>query len=362
MRQCQKRGVALVDDILIVAVVGLIAVGLISGSKFLNLFHSSDSKQKAQVVVLTNDAQKSADAAKAAQTAQAAADANKVAADQAKQARLDQAHEYVRGTGLALQKETNPSIYVQVAAVLNGDADSALDPLPADKAAEITALVVKLTSSDKAQTAQANQQLSTLQTQLGAEQAKESLLEGQQASLVAQRDALALQASNLQAQTVKDSSALQKWATDTDTLWQRFKSFIIWAIVFASLYLIVYWILPVLGTAYPAVAPIAKAAVAVMGWPLHALHKAELAVVSLAHAKTQATLATTQTQLASEQSAHAATTATLVKVALTPDGPPGTIAAVNVAPSLPPAVIAPLIPSSLVPTPLAQPPLVPAKA
>jgi hypothetical protein len=203
-------------------------------------------------------------------------------------------------------------VYVQVAAVLNGDADSSFDALPADKTAQIVQLVDELTSADKAKVTAANEQLSALSAQLQTEQAKERSLEAQQASLITSRDALASQASTLEAKAADDSKSLAKWAADNQTLVQKLKSFVLWASIFSGLYFVVFYALPALGKEFPALAPISKAVAAVGAWPLHVLREAELEVEKLAHAATVAKLTAAATALTAEQTAHASTTAALV--------------------------------------------------
>lgn len=323
--KCLRRGVIDPVSLILIVVLGLSAMGVVSMSKFTSLFHSNDSKQKAQVTQLTNDVAAARKAEADARAAQAAAEANAKALSEARQARVDGAHEFIVGTGLALAKEPNQSINVQVAALLAKDADFSLDPLPAVRNQEIIELVNKLTAQNETDRQAANVQLSALNDALAAERAKESTLAAQQAELSAKNAQAQDLVSSLQNKASDDAKSLAKWASDDASLWQRFKSFVIWTSVFGAMYLFTYWALPVLAKAYPVFAPIATLAAKIMGYPLHLLHAAELEIVKLAHEAIQAKLTTTQTQLASEQAAHAATTATLVKVALTPDLPASTV-------------------------------------
>lgn len=304
--------------VVVLLIAGLFVTGTVSVAKFENLFHSNNTKQKAQVVVLTDDVSAAKKALADAQAAQAAADANQKAVDAANRAKQVSQHEFVHGTALALSKEINPSIYVQVAAVLNNDADRSFDSLPADKAAEIAALVDSLTSADKVKVLKANEQLSTLQAQLSDEQAKEHSLELQQVVLVSQKDVLASAASALQARSADDAKSLAKWAADNQTLAQRLKSFVLWASIFCGLYFLVFYVLPALGKEFPALVPVAKTMSAVGAWPLHVLREAELEMEKLAHSATAAKLVAVASDLTAEQKAHASTTAALVSVSLAP--------------------------------------------
>ena len=211
------------------------ATGVVSADKLKDLFTPSNTKQKAQVVVLTADVNSANAALAKAQAAQASADANQKAIDAAAKAKQESQHQLVRGTGLALQKEKDPSIYVQVAAVLNSDADQSFDVLPSDKTTQIVALVDELTSADKAKVAEANEQLSAIQGQLASEQAKERSLEAQQVVLTQARDSNAALASSLQTKTADDAKSMAKWAADNQTLLQKVKAFVLWTSIFGGL-------------------------------------------------------------------------------------------------------------------------------
>jgi hypothetical protein len=273
---------------------------MVSVDKFKDLFNS-DSKQKTEVVHLTNDLSSAQAAAKKAAEAQAAADA-------ANKAKQDLIHENVRAVSLALSKEKAPDLPVQVAAAFATKADNAFDALPASEAEEIAGIVDKLTAQDEADKASGAAQAAALQAKLDAATAQAVALQAQNA----QASALA---AKLQDQTVADSKSLAKWAADNATLLARLRSFVIWAAVFTGLFFLIFHFLPILAKFFPMLAPIAKGLSAVVAFPLHALHSAEAELAKLEAAAATAKATASAAALVTEQAAHASTTAALVKIA-----------------------------------------------
>lgn len=303
--KCLKRGVALVDDIVIIAIVALVLTGGVSVAKFTNLFHSNDTKQKQTTTLVASDITDAQAAAKKAAEAQAALDA----ANKAKQQAI---HESVRVAKTALESEKAPTMAEGIALTFVDKADAGFDdPLSTTDANEASTIFLQLSAQNAADRAAGQAKADALQLKLDS--ANKSVRDSQTAN--DQTKGL-LDKALLKAQD--DDKSLVKWAADNQTLAQRIKQFILWASIFGVLYFLVFWLLPAVGKEFPAFAPLAKAVAAVGAWPMHVLREAELEVVKLAHEATQAKLAVTTAALSSEQAAHAATTATLVKVATTP--------------------------------------------
>lgn len=287
-----------------------------------HLFGATDSKAKTEVVTLTADQQAAQAAQTVANAAASAAAANQAKLDAAAKAKQDHQHQLAAGVGDALAKETHPSLPVQVAITLNADEQQAFDPIDQPKLDAMQALVNQLTSQATADRAAGQAQLDTLTSQLATEKANVATLTTDKVALAGQVATANATAATLQGKVTSDAKALQGWAADNATLLARVAKLTLWLGVLAGVLFLVHWLLPLLGIAFPAFAPIAKAASAVLALPIHLLHTLEAKAAAAIHATTTATLATTTTQLASEVAAHAATTATLVQVALTPDVAP----------------------------------------
>lgn len=283
---------------------------------------SSDSKQKTQVTQLVDTQAQAAAAQKVKDDAAAAAQANLAKTQTAKDMRIDQAHQYVVGTSIALAKESNPSINVQVAATLNSDADKAMDPLDQAKIDAMHTLVEQLTAKDTQDVAAGDAKLTDMANQLATERQVETTLRGQQVVLNAQVVTDQVTVNTLQGQITKDGAALKGWATDNKSLLTRIAQLTMWLIILGSVLFVVHWLFPLIAKAFPEVpilSTIAKRLAAVFAYPLHALHAAEKALLAKAKTEVESLLATTKTQLTSEIAAHQATQATLIAVATAPD-------------------------------------------
>lgn len=302
-----NKGFTWVVPLLIMA---LSATGVVSLDKFADIFHF-DSKAKQQVVVLTADLAKAKADADAVTQARAKEDADWKALEVKKQERLDTAHELVVGAGQSLEKEKTPSVAVQVAKQLVHDADQALDPIAQVRVDAMQKVVDGLNSQIAAERTEAQHSIDALTQSVVDGRVKEAALAAQAAQDAAARAVAEQKASAALDQTTKDAGALKKWAADNKTLVQKAESFGRWALVFSVLFGVVFWGLPILGKAFPALAPIAKGLHAVFAYPAHALHAAELSISKAAHAATEI-------KLAAETAAHASTQATLIKVATSP--------------------------------------------
>lgn len=313
-----KKGIANLAIIVIIAAGALLVVPTFKVLKdTFNLF-PSDTTAKKQVVQLTTDQQNAQVADKQAAADRSTAATNQKNLDQAKQARLDIAHQDVKGTGFALAKESNPSANVKVAIVLNNDADNALDPIDQPKIDAMKKLVSDLTSQNANDKATGQKQLDDLNNQLTIERGKEATLTNQQVALNNQVTLSEAKASKLTDQVTTDSNSLKKWASDNASLLSRIGNLTLWIGILIGVMILFHWLLPLIGLAFPAVAPISKFFAAIIAYPLHALHTAEKDVISKAKTEIESLLSKTQTQLSSEQAAHAQTQATLLKVATTP--------------------------------------------
>lgn len=310
MNKCLNRGVALVDDVLIIGIAALILTGSVSVAKFTGLFHS-DAKQKTQVVQLTTDLQAAKDAAQKAALAQIAKD------DAAKRKEAAQ-HEELRVAKLALAADAKPTPNEAIAAQFVGKVDDSFTLLSQDDASEASYIFTKLSAQD-AQDRQAGDDKAK------ALQAKLDTASQQFTQLTEQNEKSKALAATLLDKTQADGKSLAKWAADNHALLQKLKSFTIWAAVTACLFLLVFHVLPIAAKFFPVLAPFAKGVAAVAAFPLHVLHSAEAEVAKVEAAAASAKLAVTnaalvagQAALAAEQAAHAQTSATLIKVATTP--------------------------------------------
>ena len=370
------KGVVSLAAIAVAVVVLLVAVPAWKVIKGLDLF-PSDSKAKTEVVTLTADQQKAQDAEKARAAAQAAKDANDAKLAAVQKAKIDNVHGLIAGTGDALAKEKNPSVPVQVAIVLNADADRALDPLDQPKLDAMQKLVDQLTSQNAADKAAGQVQLDALNGQLAQEKANEASLKVEQKTLTTQVQQATAQANTLQSKVNDDAKALSNWASDNAGLLARIGHLTLWLGILIGMLILLHWVLPLLAIACPALAPAAKIGGAIISLPLHLLHTLEQKALAALHASAAAALATTQTQLASEVAAHAQTAQTLIAVALTPDvaptaanealvakaaasiTPPGAAAAAVVKPAAPTPVPSLAAPAPVIPTKSVPPAAVP---
>lgn len=314
MRSCQKHSGGAVQIVVIVALVLIAAVTGVAGKKALNLFNP-DGKQKKETTVLVSDVQATQQAEKAAEEARKEADANAAAIAKAKQARYDVAHQHVMATGLALAREQNPSNNVKAALLFNSLANQDMDALTDQQKAAVTALVIQILSSDQAQIDQAHKQIDALQASVAQAKASEEQHKALEASLNDAKAKAEASVTALEQKSVQDSSDLAKWAADNKTLLQKLKEFTFWSLFATALFLLVFWLLPILAKAFPIFGPFATALHAALALPMSLLHKAETEAISIAHQATQNALDVKTALLQAEQEAHASTKATLVAVA-----------------------------------------------
>lgn len=299
-----NRGVVNIAVIVILVVAAALAVPAYHVVKDIGGIFNPDGHAKTQVTQLV--------AAQQTVTAiQAKVDVKSAQIDTAKQARLDVGTQDVVGTGFALAKEKNPSANVKVAIVLNNAAYKAQDPIDQSKIDEMQKLVDQAVSKDQADQDAANAKIAAMQTQVDTARASEAGLRKDKAVLVTQLTTAKATVSSLQ-------TSVTKWASDNASLLSRIGNLTMWLTILGVVLLALHWILPLIGMAFPAAAPLAKGLAALVAYPLHALHTAEKAVLSKAITEGKQLISTTETKLTSEIAAHAQTQATLVKVATSP--------------------------------------------
>lgn len=303
-----KRGEVTLATLAIVLVIGLLAVPAYNAAKnVISIFHP-DAKAKAQVNKLSDDAQKVKEAQDKLDGIRAREEGARKEAELAKQQRLDQAHQYVVGTGQALAKETNPSLPVKVAIELNKKADDALDPISKARIEEMQVIVDKLVAQNVADREAANKDLERMATDLADERNREKEALHEKSVLELQKKLVEVKVDSLQDKVDKDQTKLSEWASDNKTLIQKIESLTLWLGVLIGVMVLLHWVLPLLAMAFPPLAPFVKFMSALIAYPLHALHSAEKAIVSK-------TLTETQTSLTAEEAAHEATSDHLVRIA-----------------------------------------------
>jgi hypothetical protein len=317
MDKSTNSGRGAVQVLVLVGIVALVGLVFAGGKAVNSAFHifSSDSKAKTQAQTLVTATQDERNAQAAAAAARALAEANRKSSEAAKQARLDVAHQdvVVVRKELALAPAADP--HVRVAQIFAERADGALDPLSQKQLADMQALVDELESKNAAQLALASKKEAEMQAAVDASRASEAKLASEKAVLAAQVASTQAKASALETAVAQDAKKLTKWASDNASLAKRLERFTFWAVLAGALFLVVFWVLPLIGKAFPVTAPFVKWLTSVFAYVLNELHEVEKAVLAEAVHVAKSAAAEAQTLLGAEKAAHANTTATLVAVA-----------------------------------------------
>ena len=309
--------------IVILAIVGVAGYGVIQIKDAL-----APSRPAKAVAALDVSAQASFVASQKAQADLQAA----IKADQAKydaeKAKEQQASGFNAGVGIALNSEPNPSINVRVASTLQAEVAKTLDPASAAQVANDQVIIAQLRASNNttsiALAATQKQRDEALETaKVAAAQAQVS---DDQAKLSAAQTVAAT------AETKTLSAKLKVWADNNVGLLARIKHLTLGVGILVALIVLIGWLLPLVGKAFPEVpilATIAKRAAAPFLLVLHLLHEGEKKALIAAHDATKLELVKVQSAFVNEQAAHAATQASLIKIATTPDTPPTAPATVS---------------------------------
>lgn len=300
---------------LVIILVGLLAVPAYHVVKDVEGIFNPDAKAKTEVTQLVATQKQEQVVQTKVDTDNDKIIAAKTATISTMQVKEDNVHQLVTGVGYSLAKEKNPSVNVQVASVLNSDADHALDPISAAKAKEMQDLVDRLTSQNAIDKAAAQQQLDQITDKLTQANTQIVNLNTQVVSLNNDKAQDVVQLNGFKAKVTGYETSLTKWASDNASLLAKIKNLTMWLIILGAVFFIIHWALPLVAAANPAVAPVAKFLSSIIAWPLSELHKAEKAIVSAGWADAKAALAKIEAALEAEKTAHAATQKTLVQVA-----------------------------------------------
>jgi hypothetical protein len=304
--------VALLGVLAAVVIVGAVAVGVKKG---LDLFSDNDAKLKtevAQVATLQKQADDK-DAQIAALNQQIQAKQAQGNTDQTNQVRTGQ--QMTVGAGFALVGAP-PSPQVKLASSLIGRANTALNAaignLPQAQQDEITQIVNQSLSGQQTQLDEANGALATKDAQLAAMTADRDQVKTDLIQLQAQHSTLQTADADIHAQLTAKTTEAQNTASEKSGLLAKIQFLTICIAVIIGILLLLNWVLPLMGDAYPEFAPFAKNAAAIIGIPLHLLHEAEKDALKASGATLSELLAKAKGALEAEQTAHAATQTALV--------------------------------------------------
>ena len=227
--QNRRRAVALVDDLVILAVVCGLGFGLVQARK---LFAPAKPKAEIQQTdAAVAAAQKAAEDARraAAELSQKLDAATKAQAekDAAEKARQQSAAGFVAGAQLALIADPAPTIQSRVAKTMVDDAAKTLDPATAAQLREMTALVRDLIAANATTSAELSaKEAEAAQARAAAEQAKAAAAAaGQQLQAKTAEVESLTTLTQTQATAARGlSQKIVEWSQDSVTGWGRFRA------------------------------------------------------------------------------------------------------------------------------------------